>query len=424
MMELHKYNIKTNYFAFALIASLFFLWGMANNMNDTLLAAFKRIMSMSDFQSSLVQFAFYGAYFCFALPAAIFISKYSYKSGIILGLSLYACGTFLFYPAGNMSSYPFFLFAIYVMAAGCAILETTANPYILSLGASENATRRLNIAQTLNPLGAIVGIFISRHFILSELNTASATERSSMSQVALDTMMHQELNSVSETYVYIGFALIVILLIILCVRMPAGRDNTHKMMLGKVFSQLWRNSMWRYGVIAQFFYVGVQTGVWSFTIRLAMQELGLMENAASLIFLYSIIAFTLFRFIFTWIMKYIRPERLLIFASVAAIACTIGVILTNGLTSVVFLILISAWMSLMFPTIYGVALEGLEGEEAKLGASGLIMAILGGALITPLQAWISDLSGVSNSFIVPLACFAIVLTYAIYATNNASYHVN
>lgn len=423
-MELHKYNIKTNYFAFALIASLFFLWGMANNMNDTLLAAFKRIMSISDFQSSLVQFAFYGAYFCFALPAAIFISKYSYKSGIILGLSLYACGTFLFYPAGNMSSYPFFLFAIYVMAAGCAILETTANPYILSLGASENATRRLNIAQTLNPLGAIVGIFISRHFILSELNTASATERSSMSQVALDTMMHQELNSVSETYVYIGFALILILLIILCVRMPAGRDNTHKMMLGKVFSQLWRNPMWRYGVIAQFFYVGVQTGVWSFTIRLAMQELGLMENAASLIFLYSIIAFTLFRFIFTWIMKYIRPERLLIFASVAAIACTIGVILTNGLTSVVFLILISAWMSLMFPTIYGVALEGLEGEEAKLGASGLIMAILGGALITPLQAWISDLSGVSNSFIVPLACFAIVLTYAIYATNNASYHVN
>lgn len=423
-MELHKYNIKTNYFAFALIASLFFLWGMANNMNDTLLAAFKRIMSMSDLQSSLVQFAFYGAYFCFALPAAIFISKYSYKSGIILGLSLYACGTFLFYPAGNMSSYPFFLFAIYVMAAGCAILETTANPYILSLGASENATRRLNIAQTLNPLGAIAGIFISRHFILSELNTASATERSSMSQVALDTMMHQELNSVSETYVYIGFALIVILLIILCVRMPAGRDNTHKMMLGKVFSQLWRNPMWRYGVIAQFFYVGVQTGVWSFTIRLAMQELGLMENAASLIFLYSIIAFTLFRFIFTWIMKYIRPERLLIFASVAAIACTIGVILTNGLTSVVFLILISAWMSLMFPTIYGVALEGLEGEEAKLGASGLIMAILGGALITPLQAWISDLSGVSNSFIVPLACFAIVLTYAIYATNNAAYHVN
>lgn len=423
-MELHKYNIKTNYFAFALIASLFFLWGMANNMNDTLLAAFKRIMSMSDLQSSLVQFAFYGAYFCFALPTAIFISKYSYKSGIILGLSLYACGTFLFYPAGNMSSYHFFLFAIYVMAAGCAILETTANPYILSLGASDNATRRLNIAQTLNPLGAIAGIFISRHFILSELNTASATERSKMSEYALDAVMHQELNSVSETYVYIGFALIAILLVILCVRMPAGQDNTHKMNLKKAFSHLWKTPMWRYGAVAQFFYVGVQTGVWSFNIRLAMRELGLMENAASLIFLYSIIAFTLFRFIFTWIMKYIRPERLLIFASIAAIVSTVGVILTNGLTSVVFLILISAWMSLMFPTIYGIALERLEGEEAKIGASGLIMAILGGALITPLQGWISDISGVSNSFIVPLACFAVVLTYAIYATNNASYHVS
>lgn len=406
--------------SFLLVASLFFCWGVANNMNDTLLAAFKRIMSMSDLQTSLVQFAFYGAYFCMSLPAAFFIRHYSYKAGILLGIALYALGTMLFYPAGSAASYAFFLFAIYVMACGCAVLETTANPYILSMGAPSGATRRLNLAQTLNPLGAICGILLSRHFILSELNAADAAERANMSAEVLDEIQHNELYAVSTTYMLIGCALTVLFFIMLFV-LKGKRGNTHEEATGmpestktsgSIFRRLWNIRPYRYGVIAQFFYVGVQTGVWSFTIRLCMVQLGVLESAASMIFLYSIIAFTAFRFLFTWIMKYFRPSLLLEIASVAALAFTCMVIFSHGWTAICALVAISACMSLMFPTIYGIALEGITGEDTKLAASGLIMAILGGALITPVQALVSDLTDISMSFVIPAVCFAVILMYS------------
>ena len=384
---------------------------MANNMNDTLLAAFRRIMSMSDLQTSLVQFAFYGAYFCFALPAAIFISRRSYKAGILLGLALYAAGTMLFYPAGQAASYGFFLFAIYVMAGGCAVLETTANPYILSMGDPATATRRLNIAQTLNPVGAICGILLSRHFILSELHAADAAERAGMSSDALAQVQAHELSAVSGTYMLIGCVLLALLVVIALVRMPADRDSG-TFRIADTFRSLWHNRRWRYGVVAQFFYVGVQTGVWSFTIRLAMHRLGVLEKDASMVFLYSIVAFTAFRFLFTWLMGYIQPVRLLAAASVAAIGCTLVVIFAGGWASICALVGISACMSLMFPTIYGIALDGVTGDSAKLAASGLIMAILGGALITPVQAVVSDAFGIAASFWIPVICFIAVLAYA------------
>ncbi len=404
---------KTTKLAFALVASLFMMWGIANNMNDTLLAAFKRIMSMSDLQSSFVQFAFYGAYFCVSLPAAMFIRRYSYKAGILLGLLVYAAGTMLFYPAGEAASYPFFLFAIYVMACGCAVLETTANPYILSMGSKETATRRLNFAQTLNPLGAICGILLSRHFILSELHAADAADRANMSASALAEVQQQELSAVSGTYLLIGCVLLLLLVIIAVSKMPGGKDQKGATGISATFRKLWHNKPYRYGVIAQFFYVGVQTGVWSFTIRLAMAELGILEKDASMIFLYSIIGFTLFRFFFTWLMAYIRPVRLLTAASVLAILFTLVVVFSHGWTAVIALIFISACMSLMFPTIYGIALNGIPDNDAKIAASGLIMAILGGAIITPLQAFISDKAGISNSFWIPVACFLIILIYSL-----------
>lgn len=380
---------------------------------------------MTDLETSLVQFAFYGAYFCFAIPAAMFIRKYSYKAGILLGLALYAAGTSLFYPAGEVASYGFFLFAIYVMAGGCAILETTANPYVLSMGSPETATRRLNVAQTLNPIGAICGILLSRHFILSELHTADAAERNSMGATALEEIQRHELTAVSGTYLIIGCVLLALLVIIALVRMPDSDDckaedatkpeeSGSKGSIRAIVTELWKNRRWRYGVIAQFFYVGVQTGVWSFTIRLAMHELGVLESDASMIFLYSIIAFTLFRFFFTWLMGYVRPARLLAFASVVAIVLALVVVLCHGWTAVWALVGISACMSLMFPTIYGMALEGITGESAKLAASGLIMAILGGALITPLQAIVSDNYGINMSFCVPVICFIIVMAYSLY----------
>ena len=398
---------------FLLVSLLFMLWGVANNMNDTLLAAFKRIMSMSDLQTSLVQFAFYGAYFCFALPAALFIMRFNYKAGILVGLVLYALGTLLFYPAGQAASYPFFLFAIYVMAGGCSILETTANPYILSMGSRDTATRRLNIAQTFNPVGAIGGILLSRHFILSELNEAGAQERGLMSEQALMEVQRHELDAVSGTYMIIGGILLVLLVVIMLAKMPKDRDNSDTAPLSECFSHLWRDNNYRNGVVAQFFYVGVQTCVWSFTIRYVMAETGSLEKEASLIFLYSIVAFTAFRFFFTWLMKFYRPATLLFLASILGIILTGIVIVGSGTVSIVALIGISAVMSLMFPTIYGIALGNVDRRYTKIGASGLIMAILGGAILTPLQALVSDSFGISVSFCLPAVCFMIILTFAL-----------
>lgn len=398
---------------FLLVSLLFLLWGVANNMNDTLLAAFKRIMSMSDVQTSFVQFAFFGAYFCFAIPSAMFIRRYSYKSGILLGLLLYATGTMLFFPAGEAASYGFYLFAIYVMAGGCAILETTANPYILSMGPQDSATRRLNIAQSLNPVGAICGILLSRHFILSELKNIDAAERLNMTTEALVSIQRHELGAVSGTYMFLGAVLLLLLIVIACVRMPEDKDCSEITGIRVTFMRLWRCVRYRRGVVAQFFYVGVQTCVWSFTIRLSMERLGIVEKDASIVFLYSIIAFTLFRFFFTWLMGYVQPVKLLFVSCIGAVVCTSVVVWDDGWVSIGALIGISAFMSLMFPTIYGIALEDIKGPVMKIAASGLIMAIVGGAVLTPVQALVSDVLGIGMSFIVPLGCFLVILIYSL-----------
>ena len=387
---------------FILVTSLFLLWGLANNMTDTLLSAFKRIMSMSDTQTSLIQFAFYGAYFCLALPAALFIRKHSYKSGVVLGLCLYAAGAIFFMPAAKAASYGFYLIAIYIMAGGCSVLETTANPYILSMGSPETATRRLNIAQAFNPIGSILGILMSKYFILSDIS----------------------LYSISGTYATLGLVLIVILVVMLAIKMPGGQDRDGNVQgLGAVFGRLLRNKQYRRGVIAQFFYVGAQIGIWSFTIRIVMQELSITEAPASTIYLISIVGFCLSRFVYTWLMKFFAPTKLLLFGAAMSLACTAVVICTagSGWLLVGALILISAFMSLMFPTIYGLALEHVEDPaagghpgDAKIGASGLIMAILGGAILTPLQGLLSDTFSIHTSYLVPFICFAVVLSYAIY----------
>ena len=396
---------RKNLVPFCLVTVLFLLWGIANNMTDTLLSAFKRIMTMSDTQTSLIQFAFYGSYFCFALPAALFIRKYSYKSGVILGLALYAAGAILFLPAAKAASYAFYLVAIYILAGGCSILETTANPYILAMGSPETATRRLNIAQAFNPLGSITGILLSKYFILRDIS----------------------LYSVSGTYMTLGFVLIAVMVVMLCVKMPEGHDAGGQDTLGASFRRLLRNRRYVFGVVAQFFYVGAQIGVWSFTIRLAMQELGIVEADGATIYLASIIGFSASRFVFTWLMKYFAPARLLLFAAAADVVLALLVALTagSGWLCVGCLVLISVFMSLMFPTIYGIALDGIEDPkaggrpgDAKIGASGLIMAILGGALLTPLQALVSDAAGIHLAYLVPMGCFVVVLLFALYTVRT------
>ena len=387
---------------FILVTSLFALWGLANNMTDTLLAAFKKIMQMSDTQTSFIQMAFYGAYFCVALPAALFIRKYSYKKGVILGLLLYAAGAILFLPAANTASYAFYLVAIYIMASGCSVLETTANPYIMSMGSPETATRRLNIAQSFNPIGSILGILVSKYFILQDIS----------------------LYSVSGTYAGLGVVLLAIMVVMLFARMPEGKDETKQASLINTFSRLAKNKKYIWGVVAQFFYVGAQIGVWSFTIRLVMKELGYVEAQAATLYLISIIGFCASRFVYTWLMKYVAPVRLLAAGSVLSAVCALAVVMAGGWVAVIALVLISAFMSLMFPTIYGIALGSLnendkEKGDVKIGASGLIMAILGGALITPLQGMVSDATGsINTSYVVPLVCFIVVLCYALFAVRN------
>ena len=382
---------RQNLLPFALVSILFLLWGLANNMTDTLLAAFKKVMQMSDSQTSLIQFAFYGSYFCFALPAALFVKKFSYKAGIILGLMLYAGGAILFLPAAKTESYLFYLVAIYILAGGCSVLETTANPYILSMGSAETATRRLNIAQSLNPIGSIMGIILSKQFILRDIS----------------------LNSISETYMGLGLVLLAIMIIMLMSRMPEGKDEEQSN-ISASFRRLLKSKRYTWGIVAQFFYVGAQIGVWSFTIRLVMQELNIEEANAATYYLASIICFCLARFFFTWLMKFYHPAKLMAWASAADIILCLIVILMSGsgMIAVTALVLISFFMSLQFPTIYGIALEGMN-EDAKIGASGLIMAILGGALLTPLQGYVSDVFGVSVSYAVPLVCFVVVLWYSL-----------
>lgn len=384
---------------FALVTSMFLLWGLANNMTDTLLAAFKRIMSMSDTQTSLIQFAFYGSYFCFALPAALFIRRRSFKSGIILGLLLYAAGAMLFLPAARVASYGFYLVAIYVMAGGCSVLETTANPYVMSMGDPRTATRRLNIAQSFNPVGSILGILMSKYFILDDIS----------------------LYSISGTYAALGLVLLGILVVMLFARMPSGKDDDRSDSVGASFRRLLSNRLYRRGVVAQFFYVGAQIGVWSFTIRLVMQETGRLEAAASSIYLISIIGHCLSRFIYTGLMRWFTPSRLLTFGGVMSALLSLTVVLSagTGWLCITSLVLISSFMSLMFPTIYGIALGGImRGDhpgDSKIGASGLIMSILGGALLTPLQGMVSDHTNIYTSYAVPAFCFVVVTAYAVYA---------
>lgn len=434
---------------FVLVTSLFFFWGVANNMTDTLLAAFKNILEMTDFQTSFIQMAFYGSYACFAIPAAFLIRKFDFKTGIIVGLVFYVIGTFLFYPASRLGSYNFYLFAIYIMAGGCSILETTANPYILSMGRPENATRRLNFAQSFNPIGSITGIVLSQIFILSHLSA----NKNEMTDAQLQSAQNSELSAVTLTYMFVGVVLLFLLLgIVFYKKMPATKEKS-TLSFGKTVKTLVKQKHYSMGVVAQFFYVGAQIGVWSYTIRYVMLALGFVdpvtdsilpekvaaflqnypfwrglwqldgastaENIGNTFYLTSLIIFMFSRFIFTALMRYMRPGILLSVAATGALLAALTAVFANGMTGVIGLVLISFFMSLMFPTIYGIALEGLSENESKVGGSFLVMAILGGALLTTGQGLLSTVSGdIRVSFWIPVACFVVVALYGLMANKD------
>lgn len=395
-----------------LVTSLFFFWGLANNMTDTLLAAFKRIMSMSDFQTSWIQVAFYGSYFCLALPAAILIKRFSYKTGVLLGLGLFIIGSLLFYPASLSMSYGHFLIALFILAGGLSILETSANPYIVVMGPEESGTRRLNLAQAFNPIGSITGVLLSKVFILSQLNQSSALERAAMDKEQLAAIQAEELSAVMGPYVGVAVVLAVLWVLIKFTKMPKATDTGTALNLVATFKRLLKMRHYLWAVVAQFFYVGAQIGVWSFTIRYVMQELDLNEDDASSYYMASLVLFAVCRFVFTALMKFISPRVLLMITALMATLCTLVVIYGNGLLSVYALIIISGCMSLMFPTIYGLGVFGLKGDT-KIGGSGLIMAILGGAVLPAIQGHISDLYNVNMAFFIPLICFIVIVIYAL-----------
>ncbi len=400
--------------AFILLTSCFAWWGLANNMTDTLLAAFKQIMSMSDFRTSWIQIAFYGAYGCLALPAALFIRKFTYKAGVLLGLGLFITGALLFYPASLTMNYFHFLGALYILAGGLSILETSANPFIVALGPEATGTRRLNLAQSFNPLGSILGVFLSQQFILSELHQASAEERAAMATEALRAMQSEELAAVMGPYVGVAAVLIVIWMLIAATRMPETSDPDRRLDLIPTFRRLLSRRRYLGGVVAQFFYVGAQIGVWSFMIRYVMNELGLNEAEAATYYLAALILFAASRFICTWLMRYMRPGTLLAALAGLAIVLTAIVIAGGGYVGVYALVGISGCMSLMFPTIFGLAVRGL-GEDTKIGGAGLIMAIVGGAVLTAVQGSVSTATGSINlAFLVPLVCFVIVALYGLF----------
>ena len=406
--------MNKNAFALTLLISLFFFWGLAANMTDTLLAAFKKIMSMSDFQTSLIQMSFYGAYFFLAFPAALYIRKFSYKAGVLLGLGLYIAGALLFFPASISMQYGHFLVALFVLAGGLSILETSANPYILVVGPKESATKRLNLAQSFNPIGAITGVILSKFFILADLNQADAALRSRMLAAELEAVQTAELNAVMGPYVGVAVLLILIWLAIRFTNMPKTSDAGSAFNIGASLKRLIKVPAYWRGVIAQFFYMGAQIGVWSFTIRYVMSELSIAEDEAADYYIISLVLFTGARFLATWLMNYIKPTVMLGSAAIMGAFATLVALSTSGMTGVVAFMSISAFMSLMFPTIFGLAADGL-GEDTKIAGSGLVMAILGGAVFPVLQGLISDATGsIKLSLVLPIICFIVVFLYAVF----------
>ncbi len=407
-------------FPFILITSLFALWGFANDITNPMVAAFGTVMEISNAKAALIQFAFYGGYGTMAIPAALFVKRYSYKKGIMLGLALYAFGALLFFPAAQFEIFGFFLFSLYILTFGLAFLETTSNPYILSMGSEETATRRLNLAQSFNPLGSILGMFVASNVILSALESdkrdaAGNLVFSTLSAAEKAAIRTHDLAIIRNPYVILGFVVILMLIIIAVSKMPVRAKADHTIHAKDSFNRLLKNIRYREGVIAQMFYVGTQIMCWTFIIQYA-DNLGIPKAEAQK---YNIIAMAIFissRFISTFLMKYLNARLMLTVFAIGGMLTTTGVILIQGMPGLYLLVATSAFMSLMFPTIYGIALEGL-GDDSTIGAAGLVMAIVGGALMPPLQGLIIDMGTVGSlpavnfSFILPFICFLVIAVY-------------
>lgn len=408
---------------FILITSCFALWGFANDITNPMVKAFSKIFRMSATDGALVQVAFYGGYFAMAFPAAMFIRRYSYKAGVLVGLGLYALGALLFYPAKMTGEYYPFLAAYFILTCGLSFLETSSNPYILSMGTEETATRRLNLAQSFNPMGSLLGMFVAMNFIQAKLNPLDTAARAQLDDAQFTAVKESDLSVLIAPYLAIGIVIFAMFMLILIKKMPHNGDKNHDINFVPTLRRIFSLPHYREGVIAQFFYVGVQIMCWTFIIQygtpILMAE-GMTEQAAEVMSQqYNIIAMVIFccsRFICTFLLRYINTGQLLMILAIAGGALVCGVIFMHNIYGLYCLVGVSACMSLMFPTIYGIALTGL-GDDAKFGAAGLIMSILGGSVLPPLQASIIDrgelfgMPAVNVSFVLPFICFVVIAIY-------------
>lgn len=421
---------------FILVTSLFFLWGFANDITNPMVSAFKKILELNNTQASWVQAAFYGGYFTMALPAAIFIKRFSYKKGILLGLALYATGALLFYPAAAYEEFGFFLAALYILTFGLAFLETTANPYILAMGEEKTATQRLNLAQAFNPIGALSGLFVAQTFILGalqsdDLDVNGLSVYETLSTAAKASVKTADLMVIRNPYVALGGVVILMLVLIMLSKMPENKDPAaHNVKLGASLKRLFSNSKVVEGILAQMFYVGAQIMCWTYIYQYA-ETLGIDNQSAVKYAMTALGVFLVGRWLCTFLLKYVSPGKLLTLFAILAIVFTLGAIFIKGMVGLYSLVGISFFMSLMFPTIYGITLKGL-GEDAKFASAFLVMAIVGGAFMPILQGMILDLGGtgyadisilgvpeVNFSFILPAICFLVV---AIFGYRSRNYH--
>lgn len=399
-----------------LIVSLFFFWGGAASLNDILIKQFKKAFELSDLQAGLVQSAFYLGYFLFAMPAAVFMRRYSYKAAVVLGLLLFATGAFLFYPAAEVHTYGLFLLALFVIASGLAFLETSANSLVITLGPAEGAARRLNLAQAFNPLGAMVGVMLGSHFIFSGIEH-QAQDLAAMAPAAREAYFAAESAAVQVPYLVIGLVVLLWAALVAVVRFPGTHDrHRHEASTGAQLGQLLRNRHFVFAVVAQFFYVGAQVCIWSYLIRYVQDVVpGTPEKTAAGYLTFSLAIFMCGRFIGAALLRKVSASRLLAaFASIDLLLCAVA-IAVPGPVGIYALVAASLFMSIMFPTIFVLGLDGLDDDRRKLGSSMLVMAIIGGGVLTALMGWVSDLAGIHWSVAVPAACFGIILAFALRA---------
>ena len=411
---------------FILVTSLFALWGFANAVTDPMVQAFKKVLELSNSQAAWVQMAFYGGYFCMALPAAMFMRKYSYKVGILIGLALYATGALLFFPAAQSESFMFFCIGLYILTFGLAFLETAANPYILAMGAKETATQRLNLAQAFNPVGLIAGLLVAQHFVLKNLQSDDVSDFSALDEASKIAIKTADLMVIRNPYVILGIVLIGIFVLFVISKMPQSKEEGGMPSIGDTFAALGKNIKYVLGVVAQILYVGAQIMCWTYIYQYA-EAIDIDSVTAGDYQLAAFLLFIVGRAVGTYMLRFMSSGKLLMYFAMLSILCTIGTIFIQGTIGLYSLVAISFFMSLMFPTIYGIALGDLTEEQSKVGSAGLVMAIVGGALMPKLQGMIIDAGGngvadtkimgvteVNFSFILPLMCFAYIAWYGVY----------